>query len=155
MPDECILWAGCKSTTGYGLVRHNGKCARAHRVAYCRYNGLSLSDIGGLCVMHTCDTPSCVNPDHLRLGTHKDNMSDKVSKGRNVQVKGEEQGSSKLTDEAVREILDLYVKSHREYGASALSRLYGVHPSTVNRIVAGNSWAHITSDDRSKEGTTT
>lgn len=74
----CLLWLG-HSFDRYGVLRVRGKYMRAHRFAYERING----PIGaGLCVLHRCDTPMCVNPEHLFLGTQKDNMLDRERKGR-------------------------------------------------------------------------
>lgn len=77
--DECWLWTGNKASTGYGTVIADCQKEYAHRVSY-----LSLvGDIPeGLYVLHRCDTPLCVNPKHLFLGTHMDNMKDKIAKGR-------------------------------------------------------------------------
>lgn len=150
--EECIEWRGAKTSTGYGLTKYKGRCVRAHRLIYCEANFIKLFHIDGLCVMHTCDNPSCVNPKHLVLGTHLDNMKDKMAKGRHVQVRGEQQGSSKLSEEDVVYIRSVFSKSSREFGASALARKFNVHPATINRVVNNLSWTHITSEDCSKEG---
>lgn len=80
----CWLWSASLYKDGYGQIvdkesRRSPK--RAHRVSYELYNGPISDDV---LVLHRCDTPACVNPDHLFLGTHNDNMKDKVKKGRNV-----------------------------------------------------------------------
>jgi len=74
----CWIWARCKDTKGYGQFRFNKRMWGAHRVAYY----LTYGDPGSLCVLHKCDNPSCVRPDHLFLGSHTDNMQDSVKKGR-------------------------------------------------------------------------
>ena len=87
--ESCWIWTRPPRTDGYGQVlAFDGlkrKVMTAHRVSYLMHHG-PLVD--GLCVLHSCDTPLCVNPDHLSLGTHLDNMADMVAKGR--QVKGAE-----------------------------------------------------------------
>lgn len=75
----CHIWAASLDSVGYGLFGIRRKLFKAHRVAWMLCKGAVPE---GLCVLHKCDTPSCVNPDHLFLGTHADNMADKKRKGR-------------------------------------------------------------------------
>ena len=96
--EGCWLWAGAlgggNGDGRYGQIKHEGKVLRAHRVSY----ELHRASIPvGLHVLHECDNPRCVNPSHLRLGTHLDNMRDMYSKGRRVAAAGERCGSTKLT----------------------------------------------------------
>lgn len=79
-PNGCWIWIGGKTSDGYGKFYLNGIKRRAHRVAWVIRNGQIPE---GLNVLHNCDNPSCVNPDHLFLGTQIDNIIDMVSKGRN------------------------------------------------------------------------
>lgn len=76
---HCWLWTGCRNDDGYGVVRFNGGMCKAHVVAWFLTNGL-IPD--GLDVLHECDNPPCVNPDHLFLGTNADNCRDRQAKGR-------------------------------------------------------------------------
>lgn len=85
--DECWNWTGSTGGTGdlvYGRAWDGEKLVGAHRYSYELQNGLipEGGDVRGMCVCHTCDNPLCVNPAHLFLGTHLDNMHDKVKKGR-------------------------------------------------------------------------
>lgn len=78
--EGCWIWAGSKNATGYGGFRFRGQTKLVHRVAY----ELFVGDPSGLLVCHSCDTPLCVRPSHLFLGTVKDNSADMVAKGRHA-----------------------------------------------------------------------
>lgn len=82
--DTCWLWTACKDKDGYGNFQFDGEKVRAHRFMYEIMKGPIPADI---CVCHTCDNPSCVNPDHLWLGTGSDNQKDSVLKGRQKEIK--------------------------------------------------------------------
>lgn len=82
----CVEWIGSVAGKGYGCFCYKGEKIRAHRISYIWAN--SLKEIPkGLFVCHTCDNPSCVNPEHLWLGTNSDNMKDCVAKGRHNQTR--------------------------------------------------------------------
>ena len=135
--EDCIEFKGCKNKKGYGRKRIGGKVRLAHRLSYCKDKNLDIKDIDGLCVMHTCDNPSCVNPEHLKLGTHQDNVADKVKKNR--QKNGEGIESSKLTPAQVLEIRKLVkFKTQSEVG-----KMFGVCNAQVSNIVRRKNWAHI------------
>ena len=80
----CWNWQLARDRKGYGRVFFRGKQHFAHRVSAVLFKGFDLNS--PLCIIHTCDTPSCVNPAHLRPGTHLENMRDSFSKGRNPRV---------------------------------------------------------------------
>ena len=138
--ENCWIWTGGKTSNGgYGMIRNEdgrgGRHLRAHRVAY----ELFVAPIPeGMCVLHRCDNPGCVNPDHLFLGTDADNAADSVAKGR--QAQGERNGSAKLTQRQVQEIREQYRRGSAEFGCYGLGRQYGVDHSAIFAIVKGRNW---------------
>lgn len=137
----CINHSDYDSPRGYGRRMHKGKLVGSHRVVYCEFNNVPIESIKGLEVRHTCDNPSCINPEHLLIGTHQDNQDDKVS--RNRQVKGTDVHTAVLSPEQVQYIREVHVSHHKLYGASALARQYGVHNTTINRLVNNKTWSSI------------
>lgn len=83
----CWIWRGDKTYRGYGRMSVNNKSRLVHRLAYEAWNGKILD---GMVIRHTCDTPLCINPQHLLQGTHKDNMKDKYDRGRANMPKGKD-----------------------------------------------------------------
>lgn len=129
----CWLWQGGKQR-GYGKFTVRSKSIKAHRFSYQYYRG----DIPpGMFVCHTCDTPACVNPDHLFIGTAKDNARDKEKKGRGNQVRGRDHYCAKLTPEQAMEIFN--AKGHN----LKIAQAYGVSDSLVRHIKAKRKWKHI------------
>ena len=133
-PDECWPWTASTSR-GYGQIGSCRTMLKAHRVSYELHND-PVPD--GLDVLHSCDNPPCCNPTHLFLGTHQDNMDDKVEKRR--QSRGETNGQAKLTEDQVDALRREYIKGSRTRGQHALARKYGVHQTHIRRIVRGESW---------------
>lgn len=145
----CWLWTGFVNEDGYGIFctgSYRAKTRRhikAHRLAYEIFCG-PIPD--GKLVCHTCDTPSCVNPDHLFIGSWADNVADMVRKGRNKPGgkphPGAKNGNSKLTEADVEAIRQLHKPGARKGpGSSAtLAKQFGVDCSTVQRIVGGQTW---------------
>lgn len=138
---NCMEWERYRLPDGYGQKWHNGKVVLAHRLAYCQHHGLELSDIEGQVVRHRCDSPSCVNPEHLELGTHADNVRDRQERGRSA--RGTAHGLAKLTAEQVLAIREEYVAGCRKHGGVALARKYGVSQQIISSVVNRKIWTHI------------
>jgi hypothetical protein len=134
-PDECWLWHRALDKRGYGKITTRGKTYAAHRVAY----ELEYGPIPeGLNVCHKCDTPACCNPAHLFVGTHADNVADKMAKGR--QPRGERNGVSKLKDADVLEIRRQHKAGKTMY---AIAKHFHVTSTMIKRIVSYQSWKHL------------
>src|SRR5690348_4092351 len=96
-PNACWPWTGSVDTGGYGHIRNeSGKMASAHRLAFEIAFGYWP---GEMHVLHRCDNPRCVNPSHLFLGTHEQNMLDMASKGRAVVACGEKSNLARLSED--------------------------------------------------------
>ena len=141
----CILWYKSLNNKGYGQTTHNGKVSYAHRVAYCKHNGLPLEAIKGKVVLHPCDTPACVNPEHLSLGTMADNSRDMVVKGRSHKPNhtGELHPNNILTEEDVLHIRSVFKKYCKVNGGVTLAKKYGVATSTIYDVINRVNWTHI------------
>lgn len=140
--EGCWLWTGGKDPKGYGRTL---RFHLAHRVSWELFVGPIPK---GLCVLHECDNPPCVRPDHLFLGTNLDNVKDMVAKGR--QARGEANGRAKLTDAAV-------ILARAKYGAGGLvfeelAAELNVSESCVRMACRGDRWSHLAGQDGAGRG---
>ena len=137
-PDECWLWMAYLRPSGYGSMGtgHSPSCL-AHRVSYELAKGPIPTGEGwhGTCVLHRCDNPRCVNPAHLFLGTHADNMRDASTKRRFPY--GESSHSAKITAEVAQEIRASRLPQKE------LGQRYGISQSCVSLIKSGHIWRHV------------
>jgi hypothetical protein len=139
--DGCWGWNGGKNAHGYGRMHVRGHSIQsAHRASYVLFVGPITP---GMNVCHTCDNPECSNPDHLFLGSHRDNMQDCIRKGRFVHVShnGESNGRAKLTPEIVKMLRLEYRKGM--FNASRYARELGVSDVAVALAAKGVTWKDV------------
>jgi len=129
---DCLEWTGGCYATGYGQTKAYDKMWRTHRLAL----ELEGVDTSGHLVLHSCDNRLCCNPEHLRLGTHQDNMDDRNSRGR--QARGTKVHTAKLTEQDVLEIRAIRGMTQR-----AIADQYGVTMMAINHIIRRKRWTHI------------
>lgn len=164
--EGCWLWLKSKTHDNYGLFWLNDKYETSHRVSYKFFRG----DIPeGKFVLHTCDNPNCVNPYHLYIGTHQDNMKDRQNRNRQAQgekhgsvtkpeklsrgenhwthtnpeltTKGSKNGSAKLNEDDVLELRTLF--STGQHSVTELAKKYNVTHNLISLIVHNKAWKHV------------
>jgi hypothetical protein len=138
--NECWPWTGNKNLRGYGRFSVGKKIQGsegAHRVSWKLHNNQEIPH--KMHIMHKCDNPICVNPNHLVLGTAKENTHDMIAKGRKRTVApvGDSNGKAILNAEKVRLIRSSKL-NHAELG-----RQLGVSPSCIRGVRSGRTWSHI------------
>ena len=130
----CWVWTRSTAGKGYGQIWVNGRIEYVHRVSYEVFVGRIPH---GLLVCHKCDNPPCANPDHLFVGTHKDNYRDSVNKNRHTPPKGEEHWCRRLSDDVVRTI------RNSNDTCKKLARRFGVSERTVRGVINGETLKHV------------
>lgn len=135
----CWLWSGSRNLTGYGQLHVAERPQLASRISYSLYVG----DIGELHVLHKCDNPPCVRPEHLFIGTPKDNSEDKMRKGRHRggDVHGSAHHGAKLTESDVVAIR--YANVLSGVGCRRLGAAFGVAPTTICGILKYRTWRRV------------
>lgn len=146
-PSGCWPWRAGKNRRGYGLIQTGNhskpRASLAHRVAWTLFRGRIVKD----CVLHSCDNPACVNPGHLFLGTHADNMRDMTAKGRHpshvhpgLRPRGSAHPLAKLDESRVSRIRELLSSG---VAVRALARSYGVDRMAIKSIRDHRTWRHV------------
>jgi hypothetical protein len=148
----CWEWGGARSATGYGWASYKDKTVPAHRLVWEMVSGPIPA---GLFVLHHCDNPPCVRPDHLFLGTQADNLRDARAKGRRPPLsepptrdysgyrrsRGQDHHAAKLSEQQVVEIRSKWATG--AYTRAALAAEYGVVPETIYVIATRRGWKHV------------
>jgi len=137
-PDDCWEWQAWRNNKGYGQMSKGTRDSGliyAHHVSWELANGPIPT---GLCVLHHCDNPACVNPRHLFLGTKADNTHDMMKKGRNA--RGQTNGQSKLTERDVHEIRQMLGWRIFE---RVIAKKYGVGRTAINAVKTGKNWSWL------------
>lgn len=139
--NTCWLWRGSKNNKGYGIISRGSLVdgrALVHRMSWELFRGpIPL----GMCVLHRCDTPLCLRPSHLMMGTQKDNLNDMRLKGRwhiRRPARGENHHLAKLTASQVR-----LIRSRSSLGPSQLARRFHVTASNISQVLLGRTWKHV------------
>lgn len=133
----CWIWTANIDRYGYGKIKIAGKDLKAHRFSYSIYVN---AEIGSLYVLHRCDNPRCVNPDHLFVGTAADNMKDRDRKGRRStksgwpRRSGSSHGRSKLTETDV-----IAIRSDSRTQVE-IAKQFGVGRTQISKIKCGENW---------------
>lgn len=144
---ECWVWTGRRNPKGYGLAWNRARLTGnrradegAHRIAWVLINGPIPA---GLCVLHRCDNPPCIRPDHLWLGTKADNSADMKAKGRTYRPTwiGAAVPTAKITDVIASEIRRKYATG--SVTQAELARQYGLTPPTVSAVITRRTWRHV------------
>lgn len=128
----CWVWTASKFWDGYGKFRLGATMVKAHRISFEIHNG-QIPD--GLHVLHKCDNPACVNPEHLFSGSHAENMADKEAKARGVSFRGSKHGRAKLTEADVA-----VIRAARGVTQQQLADQFGVSNQLISRIKSGGIW---------------
>ena len=131
----CRIWAGSiLKSTGYGRLKFDSRSYRAHRLSWELANERQVPD--GMVVMHACDTPACIEPSHLTIGTVADNNRDMFEKRRHA--RGEQHGVAKLTQADVAKLRAIYRRGITRQ--VDLAAQFGISQTHVSRLIRGEYW---------------
>lgn len=136
--DECWIWNAYKHKKGYGYFHANGSVMKSHRISFILENKTLIPK--GMCICHSCDNPSCVNPNHLWMGTNMDNIKDSLMKGRRIGLRGEKNNSCKLKSKEVLKIRELFLQKIK---AKHIAKMFNIGISMIYAIKQRRNWKHI------------
>jgi DNA-binding XRE family transcriptional regulator len=136
--DGCWEWQAHCNQLGYGTFVFRNKPWLAHRVSWVLCRGEIPK---GKLVLHHCDNPGCVNPDHLYIGTNQDNTNDKMERGRINPVKGSRHYKAKLSERDVIKIREMYASG--DYLQREIAAIFNVTRTAICEITRGASWKHV------------
>lgn len=138
--DGCWMWTGSKAGAGYGVMQVNHAHIYVHRLSWEIRNGGPIPE--GMEVMHECDTPACVRPDHLKLGTHDENMKDMITKGRrNARgAIGERNSGAILT---TNDVLRIRYLRGRGWKVVQIAEAFCIGTRAIGRVLLRRSWGHV------------
>lgn len=138
---QCIEWTGYKDKDGYGKISitQNGKERpfQTHRVSWMVHGGTIPPN---MFILHSCDNPSCIRIDHLFLGTHQENIDDKMRKGRHIFPTGADCKQAILSENKAQKILNMKGKGKTSH---EIAKYYKIAASTVRSIWQRRSWKHL------------
>jgi hypothetical protein len=135
---DCWNWLAHTNNKGYGTFGLNRTMVLAHRLSYELENGPIPKE---MCVLHKCDNPRCVKPSHLWLGSKEANNTDMIRKGRDRKAVGMGVANSKLTDDTVRKVRDLYKTG--KYTWRSLAKRFGMSHTPIGKIIREETWRHV------------
>lgn len=137
LKSRCWEWTAYTCSFGYGYMGVGPRTHSAHRISWMIHTG----KMPKLCVLHKCDNPACVRPDHLFLGTRADNAHDMFAKGRSYDRRGEGNPRSKLTEKDVIEIRELYDTG--KFTQRQIGKMFGVSDVSISYIIIGKTWKNV------------
>lgn len=140
--ESCWIWKGSKTSGGYGKIRQRKTTKSAHRVSWEIHFGKIPKGVGihGISVCHKCDIRDCVNPLHLFIGTHTDNMRDAFKKGRIIRPQGSENHNAVLNEEKVVEIRNLFAKGFKK---TQIGMFFQCGETTIAHVINRDTWKHV------------
>lgn len=140
-PNSCWCWMGSKNKDGRGSASIKGLRIYASHLAWMIYRGEEVPKGKSLC--HTCDIPTCVNPEHLYVGTQANNMQDVWDRNRRPRLRGSKSPNSRISEQIVSSLREEYVSGKRGRGTRALARKYGISKSQAWNIVSKSQWKDV------------